>query len=335
MLKILVTGASGFVGGSFLKRFASNPDIQLHGVSRSPLALANYTSLDLVQGLNIDFAADVVIHAAAHVSPWGSSKEYTEKNITATQNVIGFCEKLKAKGLSKPKLIYLSSSSIFYRDQDQLDITEDSPIGPSFINEYSASKYAGEKLVKQYSGPHVILRPRAIFGPGDTVLFPRILQAAKKGRLPLLVRNKGKAMGDLIYIDSLLDYMMQAATREEVSGAINLTNAEAVDMQAMLMDVLTRLQLPLPRKKLSVNRALIMASTIEGIYRLLRLKREPPITRYGISVLAYSKTFDPARMLDTLGPPSVSIEEGIQRFIQWQKQEWQLEQNKISTSTKD
>ena len=59
----------------------------------------------------------------------------------------------------------------------------------------------------------MILRPRAVFGPGDTVLFPRVLTAARKGRLPLLVSDGPPPQGDVIYIDNLCHYMLQAATR--------------------------------------------------------------------------------------------------------------------------
>ncbi len=68
---------------------------------------------------------------------------------------------------------------MFYRDGHQFNLTEASPIGPDFVNTYAATKYAGECLLRAYSGEHVILRPRAVFGPGDTVLFPRVLTAAQ------------------------------------------------------------------------------------------------------------------------------------------------------------
>ncbi|ODS22966.1 hypothetical protein AB835_11475 [Candidatus Endobugula sertula] len=194
MIKILITGASGFVGGNFLQRFSNRGDIEIHGVSRRARPWENYTQIDLSQGLDINFKPDVVIHAAAHVSPWGSQKTFFDKNILATENVIRFCEKN-----DHPKLIYVSSSSVYYHDKPQLNITENSPIGPDFINDYAASKYAGEERVRKYSGKKVILRPRAIFGPGDTVLFPRLLEVAKKERLPLFTTPE-PVIGDLIYV---------------------------------------------------------------------------------------------------------------------------------------
>lgn len=312
-MKILITGASGFVGGNFLQRFSSRSDLDILGVARRPIPQPNYRQIDLCQTIKLDFKPDVVIHAAAHVSPWGSKQQYHAKNIAATQNVVNFCEEKQVS-----KLIYLSSSSVYYRDEAQLNIQESTTIVPDFINDYAATKYAGEQIVKGFSGRHTILRPRAIFGPGDTVLFPRILEAAQKKRLPLF-KTPEPVIGDLIYIDCLTDYMLHAALNEHIEGEYNLTNAEPIAMQPLLLSVLERLGLPKPKKTLRIETAMGIATVIEAIYRLFRLSGEPPLTRYGVSVLAHSKTFDVSKMLRDFGPPSVSIEEGITQFIQWQQ----------------
>jgi len=314
MKKILVTGASGFVGSSFMQRFANRDDIELFGIARRPMDWSNYQQVDLSCGLIIDFVPDIVIHAAAHVSPWGSAKEFQKQNVDATRQVIRFCE-----DNGSPRLVYLSSSSVFYKDEPQFDLTEDSPIGPEFINEYSATKYAGEQLVEAYGGEHVILRPRAIFGPGDTVLFPRILRAAKKGLLPIIEPEEGETIGDLIYIDVLCDYILTAALDRNIKGAYNLTNAEPVAFQTLLLSVLKKLNLPLPKRRIKSSTAMKMAGFFEALYKVFRIPKEPPLTRYGVSVMVHSKTFDVTRMLNDFGAPSISIDEGVERFEAWQK----------------
>lgn len=313
-MKILVTGASGFVGGSFIRRHAGRPQVELHGVGRRAIALENYSRIDLADEFDLSFAPDVVIHAAARASPWGTPAEYRRQNVEATRNVVRWCEHH-----GRPKLIYVSSSSVFYRREHQLGITEASPIGPDFINDYAATKYQGELLLASYSGASVIVRPRAVFGPGDTVLFPRILTAARRGRLPLFIHDGPPARGDLIYIDSLCDYLFMAATRSDVNGSYNLTNAEPVIIQDFLLDVLARLGIAPPRRRVRISTAMRAAAVTEALYRALRLRAEPPVTRFGVSVFAYSKTFNVARMLRDLGPPSVSLSEGILRFIEWQR----------------
>jgi nucleoside-diphosphate-sugar epimerase len=316
-VKILVTGASGFVGGAFMRRFAARPDVTLFGVARRAAPLDNYRCVDLSTPFDLDYAPDVVIHAAALASPWARRRDYERHNVEATRNVIAFCE---ARG--RPRLLYLSSGSVFYRDQHQYDLTERSPIGPVFVNDYAATKYAGEQLVQRYAGESVILRPRAVFGPGDTVLFPRILAAARRNRLPLLIAPGAPARGDLIYIDSLCDYLLAAATRPTAAGAYNLTNAQPVVIQDFLIAALERLGLPPPRRRIRVSTAMRLAAWSEFLYRALHLPGEPAVTRFGVGVLAWSKTFDVSLALRDFGAPSVSVQEGLERFVEWQHAQW-------------
>ena len=206
--RLLITGSSGFVGGSLLKRARTAGGWEVLGIGRRPLADPYYRSLNLSAPFDLSFAPDVVVHAAARSSPWGSRREFIRHNVDATRHVIDFCTRH-----GWPKLIYISSPSVFYRDEHQLGLTEDSPIGPRFVNTYAETKFLGEQLVRAYPGPWTILRPRAVFGPGDTVLFPRILRAARAGRLPHFTTDGPPAVGDLIYIDTLSDYLLRAAIR--------------------------------------------------------------------------------------------------------------------------
>ncbi len=316
IMKILITGASGFVGGSFMDLYADRPDLEIHGIARRESTRANYTRHDLSKPLDIDFVPDVVIHAAARAMPWGSEKEFHEQNVLATRNVVDFCIRKEIRNL-----IYLSSSSVHYREEDQENMTEESPIGPDFVNRYARTKYEGERIVKSFGGRWVILRPRAVFGPGDTVLFPRLLKAAQAGKMVRLLRDGPPAKGDLIYIDTLCDWMLKAATDGSISGEFNLTNNEPVEIAAFLDDIFSRLGVKRPEKTLDCGKALMLATAIEWFYKLFLPRTEPPITRFGIGVLAYSKTFDVSKALAVFGEPKIGIEEGVEEFIRWQRKQ--------------
>lgn len=314
-MKLLVTGASGFVGGKLVERARLQRDVETFGVGRRVRpADPAYASVDLSRPFSVPFSPDVVVHAAARSSPWGTHAEFHRHNVEATRHVIEFCERH-----GRPKLIYVSSSSVFYRPEHQFDLTESSPIGPAFVNTYAATKFAGEQLVRAYTGPSTILRPRAVFGPGDTVLFPRILAAAQSGRLPLLLPEGPPARGDLIYIDSLTDYILRAARDPAVTGDFNLTNAQPVPILDFLLGIFDRLDLPRPTRRVPVRRALRFAALTEFVYRAMPFLGEPPITRFGVSVFAWSKTFDVQKALAALGPPSVSLADGVENFVHWQR----------------
>ncbi len=313
-MKLLLTGASGFIGGRFMQRFRGTPGLELLGVGRRALPDRDYRAIDLSQPLALDFAPDVVIHAAALSSPFASRREYLRNNVEATRNIVDWC---RAHG--RPKLIYISSSSVHYRPHDQLGIREEDPIGPVFANTYAETKATGETLVRDYEGAWTILRPRAVFGPGDTVLFPRLLAAAKRGKLPRIVRDGPPAVGDLIGVDTLVDYMLRAAQSPDATGAFNLSHGEPVAMQEFLAETFRRLDLPEPTRKVPYRVAFAAAWAAELAWTVLPLRGEPPVTRFGVDVLAFSKTFDIARARAALGPPSQTLAEAFEDFIAWQR----------------
>ncbi len=317
-MKVLITGASGFIGRSFVDSITKEENLVVTGIGRRNIDLPDYISHDLRNPLDFlpGYRPDVVIHGAALSSPWGSKGDFYENNVKATANVVDFCEKRSVK-----RLVYISSSSVYYNDNDQYNIDERTPIGPSFINEYARTKYLGEKLVEGFRGEHVILRPRAVFGPGDTVLFPRILRAATAGKLPIIQRDGPPARGDLLYIDNLIDWMKKAVILPDLQGAFNLTNGDPVVIQDFLFDIFRRLDIKIPDRKVSYKKALIFATMIENIYRVFAISEEPPVTRFGIQVFSLSKTFDARKTLETLGKPTTSLEEGVNRFIEWQKRQ--------------
>ena len=309
---VLVTGSSGFIGGVVRQRF-QELGFRTVGLGRRKIDAPGYISHDLTHPLPEDLGPfDVVVHAAARSSPWGSRRQFEAANVEATRLLLEYCSRH-----GRPKFIFISSSSVYYRWAHQFNITENDPLSPRPVNRYAASKIRGERLVRQYSGPWVILRPRAVFGPGDTVLFPRILTAARAGRLRRLVAHDGPVRGDLIYIDNLVDVITAAATRPEIVGEFNITNNQPVPIVDFLFDVFSRLSIPLPKRQVSTRSAMLIAGMLEYCYAALMPWREPPITRFGVHVFAYSKTFNVAKMLDTFGPPRVSLETGVERFVQW------------------
>ncbi|MBM9460905.1 NAD(P)-dependent oxidoreductase [Nocardioides sp. zg-536] len=322
-MRILVTGASGFVGGA-LAALAAAEGHEVFGIGRRPrertrFGPGEYAAVDLGRARLSDlpelpWRPHAVVHCAARATPYATPKAFERDNVTATATVLAWCEQL---GL--PRLVHVSSSSVLYREGDQLDLTEDSPVGPTFVSDYARTKAASERLVADYRGSLVIARPRAVFGPEDTVLFPRILAAARAGRIPRLTGRATPAVGDLVYIDTLAHYLLALACRPELSGIYHLTNAEPVEIERLLLEVLERLGYDAPTREVSVRTALRAATVLERTWRLLHLPGEPPITPYGVGVLTSSKTFVPDRMLRDLGPPPVSIAEGVERFVAWQR----------------
>lgn len=315
MIKIVITGASGFIGQAFLCRFAADPELELYGVGRRPL-LQNlsgirYSQLELADLNTLDFTPDVVIHAAGKAGPWGRCGEYWRDNVLTTERVINFCQQREA-----PRLIYLSTAAVYYRYQHQLGLTEQETIGPDFANEYARSKYLAEQKIQAYQGEKTILRPCAVFGAGDKLLFPPLLEAAGKKQLPLLTSTDMPAFGDIMPVETLCDYMRRAVTLPQLRSVYNLSNAEPVAINAFLQEVLKRFNLPAAKKQISVGQLMLIARLVEGGYRLLGINKPPPITRFGVGVFGYSKTLDVNAALTDFGPPSCSLSAGLDALVQ-------------------
>ncbi|WP_404420551.1 NAD-dependent epimerase/dehydratase family protein [Nibricoccus sp. IMCC34717] len=312
-MRILVTGATGFVGSALVRRLRADGH-EVLAVGRRPSSAAGYLQCDLSRGLETPFCPEVVVHAAARSSPWGSRAEFELHNVQATEQVVRFCE-----SHGRPFLIHVSTCAVMYTRAHQIGMDESTPLPRTSINTYAATKRQAELVVGNYSGASCILRPRAIFGPGDTVLFPRILRAARKGSLPI-IESSEPVMVDLIYIDTFVDYILRALERR-VTGLYVVTNKHPVILIEFLLGLLDQLALPRPTRRVPVSRAMAAAAMLEWVYAALPFLGEPPITRFGVSTFAYSKTFNVSKALRDLGPPSVSLEDGVRRFVDWQKRQ--------------
>jgi nucleoside-diphosphate-sugar epimerase len=312
-MKTLITGAGGFVGGALWRRCVELGWTVL-ATGRRPHAGPGYLAQDLRDPLRLPdgFRPDVIVHVAARSSPWGSQAQFSGDNIIATRRVL---ECVRQCGC--PHVIHISTAAVLYVPRHQPHMDEETPFADPPANRYAATKQAAETLVSAYEGPWTILRPRAVFGPGDTVLFPRILRAARRGRLPRIVGEQ-PVFADLIYIDTLVEYIVRSA-RLQRTGLYHVSNADPVELWPFLEEVLQRLDLPLPARTLSARRALALATMVEGIHRVLPFLGEPPLTRFGVGVFAYTKTLDVRKALRDLGPPAVDLRTGVDRFVAWQR----------------
>jgi nucleoside-diphosphate-sugar epimerase len=315
-VRVLLTGANGFVGRRIAVA-ARASGWEVIGVGRSarsaePELLAGYLRHDLRAPLDWHAEVDAVVHCAALATAWASPKDVIEANVTGTRHVLAW-----ARQHGCPRLVFVSSTSVLYRDEHQFDLTEDSPVptDENQITVYSRTKAVGERLVATYPGPWAVVRPRAVFGPGDTVLLPRILRAARWGVLPRFERDGDPPVTtDLTYVDNVAHDIVQAV-RRQVGGILHATNGEPVELYPFLDDVLARMGVRARWRRVSPPVAMGLARAAEWVSMLALDYREPPLTRFGVSVLAYSKTFDVARTRAALGPCPVPLDTGVERLV--------------------
>lgn len=320
-MKFLVTGSNGFVG-RYIVRYLKDKGHYVVGAGRretSASPVDDYKRIDLTLPLtekSFEDKFDAVIHCAALASPWAATKDFYKHNVDATQHLLDYCS-----SVGNPHFVYVSSTSVYYKNEDQFNIDEHTkkPDLENQINVYSRTKLIGEHLTEKYRGTYAIMRPRAVYGPEDQVLLPRLIKIAQTKGLPEMTRADGKrAVGDLVYVGNLAACIAEAAIRK-IEGDYNLTNDEPVEIVAFVESVLKRLGLSFSGKKIPVSLAFFAARMLEVSSSLFFKHKEPPITRFGVSVFAYSKTFDVSKMKKTFGKPEVSNEQGIDQLLKWWK----------------
>ena len=319
---VLVTGATGFLGGAVCRSLARQ-GWRVTATGRNETA-GRALILDGIpfRRVSLEHAAeaaglcdgqDAIVHCAALSSPWGNRRDFQAANVRATENILR-----QAHAAHVERFVHISTSSIYFDFRHQYNLTEDSALPVRQVNAYADTKLAAERLVLAAGDaglPVVVLRPRAIFGPGDTTIFPRLLRAAKRGWLPII--DDGSNVADLTYIDNVAAAVACAldAPAHCLGQTFNITDGQPVVLWEFIAVLLASLGLPAPPRRLPVRAALGLAALSEGIGRLRH--REPALTRYGVGVLAFSQTFDISKARTLLGyHPQISTDEGARRLVE-------------------
>ncbi len=319
---VVVTGATGFLGSHTARALAraGHGVIALgRSVERGRALEADgvrFVAADLTdaQAMNQAVAgADVVIHSGALSSAWGTRAAFHAANVEGTEHVIEACLN---HGVAR--LVYISSPSVLSQHTEQLGLDRDAPFPPEFVSLYSQSKAEAERRVRaagERGLPFVILRPKAIYGPGDTALFPRIMQALGSKRLPIF--GDGRTITQITHVEDVVQSILQAMDAEAALGQTYLvTGDEEVDLWDIIALVAEEMGFPPPRKRLSVRKAMFIARVMEWAWRWLPLPGEPLLTRYKVSIFSYSQTYDIAATRSELGyAPKRTWQEGIRSFI--------------------
>lgn len=326
---VLVTGASGFIGGH-VARWLHAEGIPVLATGRNPDALARLQRAG-IRCVAADLACDPldpllrgaerIVHAAALSTPWGPRDAFIRANVIATERLL---QAAVRHGVAH--VVHLGSPSIYFRAQDQLDVPEAFQPPSRWITHYAESKWLSEGVVRHActaSGmTGVILRPRAVFGAGDAAIFPRIVQRAAKGTFPLV--NGGRALIDLTAVENVVQAVWRAlrsAPTNDVS-AFNISNGEPLPVKTILDRLFDASGLRVQYRNVPRGPGMALAGVIEGIAKALPGQPEPPVSRYTLGVLAYSQTLDIAAARRELGyQPTLGVLEGIDRFVQ----EWRAD----------
>ena len=324
-MKILVTGGGGFLGQALCCGLVER------GHEVASFNRGHYRALDAIgvrqvagdladrEAVMAAFAGfDAVFHNAAKAGAWGSYASYHAANVVGTQNVLDAC---RAHGIGK--LIHTSTPSVTHRATHPVEggTAESVPYGENFQAPYATTKTIAEKAVLAANDANlatVALRPRLIWGPGDQQLVPRLADRARAGRLRFV--GGGHNRIDTTYIDNAaqahFDAFDHLAPGAACAGkAYFISNGEPRAVREIVNALLRAVGAPEVDKTLSFRAAYAIGAVCEGLWTVLPLKGEPPLTRFLAEQLSTTHWYDMAPATRDFGyVPKVTIEEGLARL---------------------
>lgn len=311
----IITGATGFLGGAIARRLLHDGErVIALGRDRARLAAlaeagAETCALDLATDDPLpSLRASDMIHCAALSSPWGRRADFERANITGTRRAL-----LLALDAGAGRFVHISSPSVYFRFADQDGVSEDMPLPPP-VNTYARTKAASEKLVLAAPGlSSVVLRPRGLYGPGDTALLPRMLRAAAARPLPLM--RGGRAATDLTYVDDVASAAITALRAPSLPSRVyNVSGGEILSIRSVASRVGELAGLDVRWRRMPWPLVLAGARAAEAACAALPGHPEPPVTAYSVGLFAFRQTLDISRIARDLGwRPQVSFEEGLAR----------------------
>ncbi|RJE85904.1 NAD-dependent epimerase/dehydratase family protein [Paracoccus onubensis] len=304
-MRALVTGASGCLGRALVEQ------LETHGwkiatTARRPADLPGFHAADLITA---DLAplvdgSDVVFHCAALSSAWGSRAQFHAANVQATGRLIAAAERAGVK-----RFVFASSPSIYADGSDRLNLPEDAPLPLRPLSFYAESKLLAEQMVLAHRGNMrcTAIRPRAIYGRHDRALLPRVIDALRHGRVPMI--RGGRALIDLTHRHDAARAMMLAASGPH-GGVWNITSGETFQFRELVTMIAERGGLPLRTLPLPHGLARGLAALSERVARA-RNGPEPRLTLQAVASLGSSLTLDISAARRDLGyRPRVGFVEG-------------------------
>jgi nucleoside-diphosphate-sugar epimerase len=312
--RILVTGATGFLGGHLCERLVKEGNT-VRALVRNPEKCARLRSLgvEIVVGNLFDpetveqamKGIGVVYHlAGAYRDGRLQRQELMKTNADGTRNVLDAAMKAGVQ-----RFIHCSTIGV-HGDIENPPGTEESPYHPG--DSYQESKVAGERIVRddmaKGSLPIVIFRPGGVYGPGD-LRFLKLFKAIKKRTFVML--GSGEVLYQLIYITDLIDGILLCGTKDEALGNIYiLTGSQAVTLNVFVRKIAEALDVPPPRLRFPVTPVYLASFACDWLCRPFGIP--PPLFPRRMDFFRKTRSFDISKAKNELAfHPKMDLKTGI------------------------
>ncbi|MGH2823992.1 MAG: NAD-dependent epimerase/dehydratase family protein, partial [Thermoleophilaceae bacterium] len=254
---------------------------------------------------------EVCFHAAAKVEDWGDPDDFERLNVRGTENVIAACREAGVR-----RLVNVGTEAALTSRQALVNVDEGAPLRPDSPFLYSSTKAKAEQRVRAANGgglETVVVRPRFVWGRGDTTLLPAIAELVRAGRFRWI--GGGGHLTDTTHVDNTVEGLWLGATRAPAGGVYFVSDGEPVVFREFLTRMLETQGVSAPDKSVSPRVAEAAAVVAERAWRLLRRPGAPPLTRFAVWVSSRECTLDISRAREELGyEPLKTREAGLEEL---------------------
>lgn len=323
-MKILVTGATGFLGYHIAEILLSQGH-EVINFSRSHTEELERLGVKTIKG-NLQNKEEIrnalkdinaVFHVASKVGMWGRWEDFYNINYIGTKNLVDIM-----KEIGIPSLVYTSTPSVVFGKDSINEGNEDIDYPKEYLSLYAKSKALAEKYVLDQTSENfktTSIRPHLIYGERDKNIIPRLVEAKKKGKLKII--GDGNNLVDIIYVKNAAQAHVDAfkellADAKNSGKAYFIGQEKPVNLWDFINHILESKGLEHVKKSIPVKRAYTIGAVIEFFLKLFKIFNvHPPMTRFVALQLGTSHYFSHERAKRDFGySPKVTIEESLERL---------------------
>jgi len=311
MQQAYVTGGSGFLGKRLIATLVGR-GVRVIAMARSDAAAAAVSAAGATpsRGDLGDRAAmtaamagcDTVFHAAAHVAQHGPLQPFMAINVTGTENALA-----AARAAGVKRFVHVGTEAVLADGKPIVRVNETRPRTAEPAGPYSLTKGLAEAAVLAANRDGldtVVVRPRFIWGKGDTSVLPQIVDGARRGRFGWL--GGGRYLTSTCHVDNVVEGALLAAERGKPGEIYFLTDGQPVQFR----DFLTRL---LATQGVDVSKARDVPLWLARLLaRATAWMKQPPVTSSALALVGVEVTVDDSKARRELGYQArMSIDAGL------------------------
>jgi nucleoside-diphosphate-sugar epimerase len=305
-MKAFVTGGSGFIGGALIRRLR-NEGVEVSALARSEGSAGKVAEagakpargdLDDVDAMATGAeGCELAFHAAAALGEWGRREDFERGNVQGTRNAL---EAARRAGVRR--FVHVGTEAALMAGEPLVDVDETTPLRPDSKALYPATKAQAEMAVREADGDDletVVVRPRLVWGVGDTTILPGIVGAVRAGRFRWV--DGGRHLTATTHVDNTVEGLWLGATKGHPGEPYFVTDGDPVVFREFVTELLATQGLEAPDKEAPAVVARLAAPALEAVWGVLRRKTPPPVTRLTYWLSAQECTIDISKARSELG----------------------------------